>query len=236
MLKAITFDFWDTLYKAPDKMGLSERRIAAFAETLHEAGWDIQEHTLRQAFYDCWQYASHFQIECGLDITPRGHVEYILQQLHLQLNQADFQKVYDVYTLMLLKFHPQLNDGVKETLPRLAARFKLAIICNTGATPGTILRKVMQKDDILKLFDFTVFSDEVRWAKPNVKIFNYTLEHLQIPNTEAAHIGDNLSTDITGAKAAGMVAVWLAPHAEARSADCDYQVGSVTELLDLFGD
>lgn len=235
MLKAITFDFWDTLYKVPDNMGLSSRRIAAFIQTLHEIGFDPQEDALRQAFFDCWQYANHCQIECGLDITPRGHVEFILAQLHFNLNPVERQKVYDAYTSILVKSHPQLNDGVKETLPRLAEKYKLAVICNTGATPGIILREIMKNDDIFKLFDSVVFSDEVLWAKPNEKIFNYTLEQLHIQNIEAAHIGDNLSTDITGAKRAGMIAIWLDPHGETRAADYDYKVSSVIELLDLFG-
>ena len=236
MLKAITFDFWDTLYKAPDGMGMSSRRIAAFAKTLQEIGCEAQEEAIRQAFYDCWQYANHYQIECGLDITPRGHVEFILAQLHLNLAPENWKRVYDVYTSILINFPPQVNDGVRETLPRLAEKYKLAVICNTGVTPGIILREIMKTDDIIRFFKVLIFSDEVHWAKPNVKIFNYALDKLQVHNTEAAHIGDNSSTDVTGAKRAGMTAIWLAPQAVEKIPECDFHVRGIKELVALLAE
>lgn len=236
MLKAITFDFWDTLYKAPDGMSMSSRRIAAFSKTLQAIGHDMEEGTIRQAFYDCWQYANHYQIECGLDITPRGHVEFILAQLHLNLAPENWKRVYDVYTSILISFPPQVNDGVQETLPQLAEKYKLAVICNTGVTPGTMLREIMKMDDIFQYFAFAVFSDEVLWAKPNVKIFNYTLEKLQVHNSEAAHIGDNSSTDVIGAKRAGMTAIWLAPLAVEKIPECDFHVRGVKELVALLAE
>lgn len=236
MLKAITFDFWDTLYKAPDSMSMSSRRMAVFAKTLQAIGHAAKEETIRQAFYDCWQYANKYQIECGLDITPRGHVEFILAQLDLNLAQENWQRVYDAYTSILIDFPPQVNDGVQETLPRLAEKYKLAVICNTGVTPGIMLREIMKTDDIFRYFAFAVFSDEVLWAKPNVKIFNYTLEKLQVNNSEAAHIGDNSSTDVIGAKRAGMTAIWLAPRAVEKIPECDFHVRGVKELVALLAE
>lgn len=100
--------------------------------------------------------------------------------------------------------------------------------------PGLLLREIMKADDIFRFFDFLTFSDEVKWAKPNVKIFNYTLENLQVQNREAAHIGDDSSSDVTGAKMAVMTSVWLAPLPMERSTDCDYQVSSVSELVKIF--
>lgn len=234
MLKAMTFDFWDTLYKIPRNEGFFKRRVSTFQQALRETGNDVDTDSIREAFYDCWQYANHYQIECGLDLTPRGHLEYVLRQLGIDLSLADWKKAYEAYTSIRRECPPHLNDGVLEILPVLAARYKLAVICNTGVSPGLILRELMQKDGILDYFAVTVFSDEVRWAKPNVKIFEYTLEQLGVQNKEAAHVGDNTATDVAGAKAAGMTAVWLAPETDELSADCDYRISSLPELLDLF--
>jgi len=236
VLKAITFDFWDTLYKVPDQMSMSNRRIAAFTKTLKAVGYEAEEEAIRQAFYDCWQHANHYQIECGLDITPRGHVEFILAQLRINLKREDWKRVYDTYTSILVDYPPQVNDDVYETLPRLAEKYKLAVICNTGVTPGILLREIMKTDDIFRNFAFEVFSDEVLWAKPNVKIFNYALEKLHIHSTEAAHVGDNRSTDIAGAKRAGMTAIWLAPQEAAKCAECDFHIRGIKELVTLFAE
>ncbi|MEQ8200307.1 MAG: HAD family hydrolase [Syntrophomonadaceae bacterium] len=236
MLKAITFDFWDTLYKIPRNEGVFKRRVAMFQEALGDMGHPVDTESIREAFYDSWQYANHYQIECGLDLTPRGQLEFVLNQLNLNLGMAEWKKAYEAYTSIRREYPPRLNDGVLETLPVLAGRYKLAVICNTGISPGLILRDLMRTDGIFEFFRVTVFSDEVRWAKPNVKIFEYTLQQLEVPNHEAAHVGDNSSTDVAGARAAGMTAVWLAPDADISeiTADCDYHIQTLPELLQLF--
>lgn len=236
MLRAITFDFWDTLYKIPRNEGVFKRRVAMFQEALRDMGYSADTDSIREAFYDSWQYANHYQIECGLDLTPRGQLEYVLRQLKLDLRIDEWKKAYEAYTSIRREYPPRLNDGVLETIPELAGRYKLAVICNTGISPGVILRDIMRADGIFDYFTVTVFSDEVRWAKPNVKIFDYTLQHLGVLNNEAAHVGDNSNTDMVGAKAAGMTAVWLAPEADDTeiTADCDYRIRSLAELLQLF--
>lgn len=235
MLKAITFDFWDTLYKAPAGRNLADRRVSAFQQVLLQLGHPADSVLIRAAMTACWRFALKYQRETGLDITPRGYLDYILQELHLDLNRAEWQQVYQVITSVLLDHPPQLNEGVAETLPRLTKKFKLAVICNTGISPGLILREIMKADDIFRFFEFLTFSDEVKWAKPNIKIFNYTLDKLQVKNIEAAHIGDDSTTDVTGAKMAGMKTIWLAPPIEARCLECDYKVSSISELLNIFG-
>lgn len=233
-MKAITFDFWDTLYKAPGGQEPLRRRISAFQQILQQLGHTVDSDLIHNAIQDCWRYAYAYQREYGLDITPRGHIDYILQDLQLDLNHEEWQQAYKVYTSVLMAHPPQLNEGVEETLPRLAEKFKLAVICNTGISPGKVLRAIMKADDIFRFFDFLTFSDEVKWAKPNVNIFNYTLDKLQVKNIEAAHIGDDSITDVTGAKMAGMTTIWLAPPLEASSIEYDYKVSSISELLTLF--
>lgn len=234
MLKAITFDFWDTLYKIPEGLIISGKRVAAFNQIIRAMGCEVEDEAVREAFQDCWQYAHEYQVDYGMDITPTGHVNYILGQLKLKLESEDWDRVYRVYTSVLIDFPPRLNEGVLETLPFLAQKYKLAVICNTGVTPGSILREIMKVDDIYRFFNVLVFSDEVHWAKPNVKIFDYTLQNLQVKNIEAAHIGDDSSTDVTGAKRAGMTAVWLAPEAREKTPCCDYHVRNIKELCTLF--
>ncbi|MEE9172623.1 MAG: HAD-IA family hydrolase, partial [candidate division NC10 bacterium] len=53
------------------------------------------------------------------------------------------------------------------------------------------------------------FSDVVGIRKPDPKIFHLTLEPLGVSPDHALHVGDNLSTDIHGARGVGMWAVHL---------------------------
>lgn len=234
MLKAITFDFWNTLYKPPPDLRISTKRVEVCKNILQAMGYDLTDEEVMDAIKQTWKYAYHKQREDGIDIAPRGHVDVILEKLNIRLEQQDWDKLYHVYTDVMIDLPPELNDGVLDTLPLLAHKYKLAVICNTGVTPGIILREIMRKDDIFQYFQVTVFSDEVTWAKPNPKIFDYTMKQLNVTPAIAAHIGDDRLTDVFGAKNAGLTSIWLAPQANEAIPECDYHISSVRELLELF--
>ncbi|KUG03255.1 2-haloalkanoic acid dehalogenase-related [hydrocarbon metagenome] len=234
MIRAITFDFWNTLYKGPADRRVFDKRIKAVTQLLQQAGYDLSSEVVGVAFKAAWQKADRMQLEQYFDPTPRGQIEFALQDLQLQVDEHIKDELYQAYTSKLLEIPPDMNDGVAETLPLLAEKHRLAVICNTGVTPGVILRQLMKKDKIFDYFQFLVFSDEVAWAKPNAAIFKYTLENIQMTSQQAAHIGDNEHTDVAGAKAAGMTTVWLAPDKTYTVPEADYHVQSVRELLNLF--
>jgi len=234
LIRAITFDFWNTLYKGPADRRVFDKRIKAVTQLLQQAGYDLSSEVVGVAFKAAWQKADRMQLEQYFDPTPRGQIEFALQDLQLQVDEHIKDELYQAYTSKLLEIPPDMNDGVAETLPLLAEKHRLAVICNTGVTPGVILRQLMKKDKIFDYFQFLVFSDEVAWAKPNAAIFKYTLENIQMTSQQAAHIGDNEHTDVAGAKAAGMTTVWLAPDKTYTVPEADYHVQSVRELLNLF--
>lgn len=234
LLKAITFDFWNTLYKLTPDIRISERRIGALRQTLQKMGHELDEVTVRDAVREAWNHTHHRQRHEGIDIAPSGQVDLILETLHIQLDKPAWDQIYKVFTAVLIDLPPVLNEGVLETLPVLARSYKLAVICNTGVTPGTVLREIMKKDQIYDYFQLTVFSDEMTWAKPNPKIFVYTLEQLQVRPTEAAHIGDDSLTDVFGSKQAGMTSIWLATQGNEAVPECDHHISSFKELIELF--
>jgi putative hydrolase of the HAD superfamily len=71
--------------------------------------------------------------------------------------------------------------------------------------------------EIADLFDVVVVSGEVGVAKPSAEIFAVALDALSVPPARAWHVGDNLSTDVAGARAAGLTAVWLNRSGNPRS-------------------
>ena len=234
MIKAITFDFWNTLYVIPADQSLSERRVKDMGTVLEAAGLKVAPQLMREAFKYGWYKAWYQQRAYGKEISPSGQVQYIIEKLGVKLSSATEDKIFLAYTGTLLEVPPVINHDVLETLPALAQKYKLAIICNTGATPGTVLRKIVNKDKLDVYFKVMVFSDEVGFAKPSTQIFNYTLQHLGIENHAAVHIGDDPITDAIGAKRAGMTSVWLAPEEQWAVPEADYHVCSVKELLTLF--
>jgi putative hydrolase of the HAD superfamily len=102
---------------------------------------------------------------------------------------------------------PYPVPGVTEVVPRLAERFRLGLISDTGLTPGRVLRQVMRRDGLLACFDALTFSDELGTAKPHPDPFLHTLSVLVARPEEAAHIGDLPETDLKGARGVGMKAI-----------------------------
>ncbi|MBO8158125.1 HAD family hydrolase [Thermosyntropha sp.] len=234
MFKAITFDFWNTLYKPPENEEAGRKRINLFWDYLLKIGFEVERKQVKRAFMKAWDMANKKQREEGIDITPRGHLAIILDEIGVELMPDMEDKAYNIYTETLLDFPPVINDDVQEILPRLKSKYKLAVICNTGITPGKNLRELMKKDGIIDYFDYLVFSDEVGFAKPNIEIFNFTLNKLKAENSCVAHIGDDVLTDMWGAKNAGMTTIWLAPEADEKLSHIDYHIRRLNELKAIF--
>ena len=97
--------------------------------------------------------------------------------------------------------------GALYALPLLAERYRLAVVCDTGYSPGRVLREVLERNGMLAYFEYLYFSNEHGMSKPDVRVFRHTLAALDVRAPEAAHVGDIQRTDIAGAQAAGMAAV-----------------------------
>lgn len=97
-------------------------------------------------------------------------------------------------------------DGAADILSVLrAAGIATALICDTGMTPGRIIRELLDYHGIE--LDHYMFSDEVGIPKPSPKIFETALAATGAAPERAIHIGDLRRTDIAGARSAGMATV-----------------------------
>jgi FMN phosphatase YigB (HAD superfamily) len=58
-------------------------------------------------------------------------------------------------------------------------------------------------------FDFIVTSEDCRAYKPRPELFDKALSLLNLTSKEVLHVGDSLGSDIQGAKAMGIPALWI---------------------------
>jgi len=72
-----------------------------------------------------------------------------------------------------------------------------------------VLREVLKRRNIIQFFRVLTFSDELKIRKPNPEIFLHTLKSLNASTSTSLHIGDELESDILGAKRCGMQAGWI---------------------------
>ena len=74
-------------------------------------------------------------------------------------------------------------------------------------------------------------------GKPDPTIFEHTLKLLSLDKGEVVMVGDNLNTDILGAKRAGITSVWLNRHdRKPEDVKPTYEITNLLELLPILED
>jgi len=111
---------------------------------------------------------------------------------------------------------PILNAGARELLETLQTRgLRLALICNTGRTPGKMLRLVLERLGLAPYLSVLSFSDEVGLRKPHPEIFHRTLSALGASPAEVQALGDGTQMrDFVYVKDCVDAMIWLMEHPE----------------------
>jgi putative hydrolase of the HAD superfamily len=116
---------------------------------------------------------------------------------------------------------------VPAALERLrAGGARLAVVSNWDVS----LHDVLERTRLRGLVDAVVISAELGAAKPDPAIFRAALERLGATAAEAVHVGDSVETDVAGARAAGLQAVFVARNG-AQAPDGVRVVSSLDGLL-----
>ena len=205
-IKAITFDFWSTLYRGKT-IDFSQRLLRLKTAIEQSSGVTVQFEQLQAAVElarDTW---NRTWVEQYRTMDAADWLRVILNELALSLAANDFDQIQTKMETSVLHELPTLVPEAREVLAALAADHKLALISDTGITPGRVLRQILEKDDIVGYFSQLTFSDEVGRSKPHPDAFLTTLYTLGARPSQAVHVGDLLRTDIAGAQRVNMRAV-----------------------------
>ena len=207
MLRAVTFDFWSTLFVDSRGREREQLRGALLEDALLAAGHTVSGEQLAAGLSAAWD---HFDVVWSSEHrTPpcAELVDAILSTLRVRLAEEALALLVERFERLVLEVPPEPMPGAVYTMPLLADRFRLAVICDTGYSPGSVLRQLLDKHGLLGYFEYTYFSNEHGVSKPDTRAFLHVLEELDVRPSEAAHVGDIQRTDIAGAQAAGMSAV-----------------------------
>jgi putative hydrolase of the HAD superfamily len=227
MIKAITFDFWDTLVfdnsDEPKRVaqGLNnkaETRLELLTAEIREYNPDIGPERVEAAFVyanGCFRY--HWKT---LQTTPNvaSRLSEAYTWLGIDLTPG-FHKLVRAVEFMEVEISPDFLPGVHETLATLAQKYKLGIISDTIHTPGRGLRQILQREGLLSHFSHWVFSDEAGASKPNPALFEKAAVGLDVAYDDLVHIGDRESNDIAGPLAMGMKAILITAAIDRDSAN-----------------
>jgi putative hydrolase of the HAD superfamily len=207
-IRAITFDFWNTLFPS---INANDLRCQQIKQALNQAGHaKIPKAHIEHAIGRAWSEWDRVWEEEQRTFGAAHWVCLVLADLSLRLNKPEQDALTDVMTRSGIEVRPPLIEGVATVLPRLAGQYRLGLICDTGLSPGWLLRQHMQTHGILHYFTYLTFSDELGVSKPHPEAFLTTLARLDVPPEGAVHIGDYPPTDIAGAQGVGMRAIRFA--------------------------
>ncbi len=115
------------------------------------------------------------------------------------------------------------------TLEKLRQRFAIGLVTNGNTDPAVC--------GLAELIDFSVYSDDHPFEKPDPRIFDVALAEAGCVTGEAIHAGDSLVDDVGGAQAAGIRAAWLDRKSAGDTGNYvpDHIISSLAELPGLLG-
>lgn len=241
-LRAVTFDLWQTLLLDNRELGLTrtEARLEGARLALREAGEDYPLEELRLAYWDCFQQCREIR-ERLLDVSFAEQVAMFVGNISPGLTErlptGALERIARIYADSFLQYPPPAHDDALAALQGVKDMgLKIGLISNTGMTPGATFRTYLANTGMLAYFDALTFSDEVKICKPAKEIFLLSLRELGAVPGEAVHVGDQIGSDIAGARQCGMKSVWITGFSERQdptdpTTEPDAVIGSLGEVV-----
>ena len=214
-VRAITFDFWDTLLHddsdEPKRaaLGLAPKATAReklFVDAVKVAHPDVDLRRIRDAWASSMQHCHRrWKVEF---VTPtlEERVDVGFDALGLR-HLPGRTALIEGLAWMEAEVPPDPVAGMHEALSVLAQHYRIGIVSDATTTPGRALRAILEEEGVLGHFDHTSFSDEVGHAKPDPAIFGHAAAGLGVEPHELVHIGDREAHDIDGALRCGALAI-----------------------------
>ncbi|HEX4933029.1 MAG TPA: HAD family hydrolase, partial [Gemmatimonadaceae bacterium] len=211
MLRAITLDYWDTLYLGASEPVRVQRRREALFGMVQALGHGVAREEFDRLYLASAEEAMRWWRDEQRGYQTAERIRWLLRQLGIERPEecAHVAAAVAEVDRTLLELPPPFLDGARELLERLAERYALAIISDTGFASGRAQDRVLEQDGVRRYFTATVYSMDVGHAKPRPEIFHSALAALGVEPHEALHVGDIERTDVAGALGVGMRAVRL---------------------------
>ena len=234
MLRALTFDYWDTLYEGgalPERIAMRRTAVGAL---LGAYGRALPEEQLRALYEESGREAERWWSEEHRGYTTNDRLRWILERASVKPREPceHVATAADAVDNALLMLPPAMLAGAWQMLRVLRRHFRLAIVSDTGFASGRAQDRLLEKDAARAFFAATIYSMDVGHAKPRPEIFAAAVETLGVAPSEILHIGDNERTDVRGALAAGFRAVRLDVARAGGPSEAEFVARSFQELTE----
>jgi putative hydrolase of the HAD superfamily len=215
--------------------------------------WDYEanaRHTLQELYHHhelAREGITHF--DAFLSVFNRVNQE--LWQLYDQglidstvIRNERFRKIFQAFNLdnpdLALRLSQEyirqspkkgkLIPGAEEVLQYLAGSYSLTIITNGF---DEVQHTKLASGKLDQYFSHIITSEKAGCKKPARGIFDAALAANKVSSNQAIMVGDNLLTDMAGARNASLDSVFFNPYRLQHEADVSYEISSLIELCSL---
>lgn len=209
MIKAVLFDFGQTLVDSADGFRVAEK--------------EIQTKIFRDLTLPSWEkfLANYRRIRKEYHAYSNFSRKAIWQEVYLYYNRGSNLKLLGKWEddyWKKVENQTILFPETERTLRNLVREYQLALITNAQGQANSNNHRLSQFSGLKELFEAVVIAgDSGVPPKPDRTPFLLCLESLGIAPSEAIYVGDDWHIDICGANNVGMKPIWLQHHLVRRS-------------------
>jgi FMN phosphatase YigB (HAD superfamily) len=194
----ITIDCWGTLLKASPTF---KKTKVALVKEYFPSLKDNDEH-INKCFNDTKKlFNDIIENSGGCQPTITNVFTYLLSKLNMGYKKFEFlDEFIENYQMLAFNDGPTIySEETLEYIEKLSKDAKLVVSSNTMFICGDVLLDFLSRTGLAKFFKETLFSDQLKVAKPHVKMYHGS----------QFHIGDNEITDVIGANNAGSCGILI---------------------------
>ena len=228
-IRGVTFDCWGTLiFDRPADAGATsfDVRVAALSRMC-----GLSDERARSLLTDAW--TRHHDAWHALEsFGSPGMARYCLDAAGVD-GGSRVAELTEAFEEASSAHGVDVVPGAREALSEIRSRgLPTALVCDTGFSPGRVVRRMLAEKGLIEFLDVLAFSDEVGVPKPHARMFRHALDGIGVAPEAAVHVGDLRRTDVAGARALGMGSVRFRGIYDDTSevADADVVIGSMSEL------
>ena len=220
--RGILLDFYGTVVHEDDVV------VSSVCAEVHAGIADREDVSVREIGSSWWRT---FSAMCADSAGPTFRTQRELERLSLRRTIERFGSAADAEELSARMFaywqRPDLFEDARSFLAEVDR--PVCVVSN------------IDRDDVEAAIAFhglaiqlLVTSEDVRAYKPRPECFLAGLEKLGLAPHEVVHVGDSLSSDVAGANALGIPAVWV-NRGGRRRPDTPPRADERADLVDLAG-
>ena len=207
--KVIFLDAVGTLFGVKGSVG------EVYSQIAQEFGVEISAATLNKTFIQSFKAAPPpiFLYVEPQDI-PQYEFEWWLSVVLKTFEQAGVLKQFSDFSTFFSEVYIHFGTAepwfvYPDVLAALANWQRMGIELGVLSNFDSRIYSVLQSLELRDFFESITISTQAGAAKPDAKIFATALEKHNCPPEAAWHIGDSITEDYQGAKAAGLRGIWI---------------------------